>query len=157
MGKYLSAPVCDGGEGVRCGLCRAASRAGVAHSCFSVCSVFFLSKSSPLLLLEHWDALASVSWARSHQEGSSFAQHHCISSSFPDSSRLRMIFLKEISHLGEQHISRRWISLFCSINGSRPLVLGDGAKQKSWSSLFCPALRNAQVHVFNPLGRNVLL
>lgn len=103
---------------------------------------------------------ASVSWAQSHQEGSSFPQHHGILSSFPDSSRLRMIFVKEISHLGEQHISlisRRWISLSCSINGSRSLVLGGSAKQKPWSSLFCPALRNAQSMSLNPLGRNVLL
>lgn len=133
MGKYLSAPLCDGEEEVHSRLCRPVSRAGVAHSCFGVCFEFFPSKSSPLLFLEHWDALASVSWAQSHQEGSSFPQHHCISSSFPDSSRLRMIFLKEISHLGEQHISlifRRWISLSCSINGSRPLVLEGSAKAK---------------------------
>lgn len=44
----------------------------MAHSCFGVCSVLFPSKSSPLLFLEHWDALACVSWAQSHQEGSSF-------------------------------------------------------------------------------------
>lgn len=33
MGKYLSAPLCDGEEEVQCGLCMAVSRAGVAHWC----------------------------------------------------------------------------------------------------------------------------
>lgn len=36
----------------------------MAHSCFGVCSVFFPSKSSPLLFLEHWDALPVLAGLR---------------------------------------------------------------------------------------------
>lgn len=101
----------------------------MAHSCFGVCSVFFPPKSSSLLFMEHWDALAWVSWVWSHQEGSSFP----ITIASVKFSRLFQAeddFLeRNFSSGGTAYLfDLQEVDLSCSINGSRPLVLGGSAK-----------------------------